>query len=560
LEVSEAKTRKEVIDPRLAESGWDVKNPTKVLCEIDTKQSDFEKRDYKTFEETFANNQDKAYADYLLLDSKGDPLAVIEAKKTSRDPRLGQEQASEYAQDVKEQTGSDVFILLTNGEQIWYWNKGYESPRPVKSFPTREDLETRRYHNISKKSFADVQINRDIIERPYQLEAVKRVLEGIEKGRRKFLIVQATGTGKTRVAVALCDVLLRAHRIKRILFLADRKELRDQARDDNFKVYLPHESITTVYSESVDTNNRIYISTIQTFENIYQKFSVGFFDLIISDEAHRSIYNKWKDVFTYFDALQVGLTATPTDAIERDTFQFFDCFDGNPTYNYSIDEAISDGYLCGYWVHNTSTKFQLEGITPKDIPEEEKERLLAEGIDPEEIDVEGTALERSIIVEDTNMEIISEFMNNCVTDDAGLPAKTIIFPFNINHGRRIQEIFEKLYPEYKGELVQLISSDDSRAKALIKKFKKESFPRIAISVGILDTGVDIPEICNLLFMRQTFSRVRFWQMIGRGTRSDQACKHKEWLPNKKKEEFVIFDAWETLITLRNTQGEKKFDQ
>jgi len=544
LSISEAKTRKEKIDPLLKEAGWNLTDRSQVIAEVDTKQSDFIKREYKTFEDTFGNNEEKKYADYLLLDSQGNPLAVIEAKKTSRDPIVGQKQAEGYADDIKKQTGQDVFIFLTNGYEIWFWNRGYEGVRPLKGFYSRDDLETRRYQNVSKKSFSEVSINKEIVDRPYQIEAIKRVLEGIERGRRRFLIVQATGTGKTRVAMALVDVLLRSNKVKRVLFLADRNELVIQAYEDNFKVFFPNESKTIVYSDSVDKTHRIYVSTIQTFQYAFRNFPIGFFDLIISDEAHRSIYNKWKDVFTYFDALQIGLTATPSDLIDKDTFRFFDCHDGNPTFLYTYDQAVKDGYLCDYAVYEAQTHFQIEGLTSSDIPEAEKLRLFEEGVDVTHSEFEGTQIEKKVAIIGTVEAQVREFMDNCLMDESGmLPAKSIIFPVSIRHGKRIWEAFERLYPEYKGRLARLITSDDSRAKQLIKGFKKESFPRIAISVGMLDTGVDIPEVCNLAFMRPVFSKIRFWQMIGRGTRHNSICKNKEWLPNGNKDEFLIFDFW-----------------
>lgn len=542
--MSERRTRKEKIDPLLNEAGWNVNDPSQIMTEIDTKQSDFKSQDYKTFDETFETEGEKAYADYILLDSQGNPLAVVEAKKSSKDPITGQKQAEDYADDIKKQTGSEVFIFLTNGYEIWFWNRGYEGVRPVKGFYSRDDLETKRFQNMSKKSFDEVPINQEIINRPYQIEAVKRVLEEIDRGKRKFLIVQATGTGKTRVSMALVDTLLRSNRAKRVLFLADRKELRDQAYDENFKVFFPNDSKTRVYSDTVDKTHRIYVSTIQTFENVFRSFSVGFFDLIISDEAHRSIYNKWKDVFTYFDALHVGLTATPSDMIDKDTFRFFDCHDGNPTFLYTYEQAIDDNTLCDYTVYDARTHFQIAGITRRDVPESERLRLAEEGIDPDDIDFAGTDIEKKVAVIGTNEALVKEFMDNCVMDQSGtLPAKTIIFPVSIKHAKRIWEAFEKLYPEYKGKLARMITSEDSRAKKLIKDFKKEDFPRIAISVGMLDTGVDIPEVCNLVFAKPIFSKIRFWQMIGRGTRHDKVCQKKEWLPNGAKEDFVIFDFW-----------------
>ncbi|MBI2183953.1 MAG: DEAD/DEAH box helicase family protein [Thaumarchaeota archaeon] len=544
--VSEYKTRKEKIDVLLSKTGWDVRDRTKIIQEVDTKQSDFRAGNYKTVSQTLKNPEESAYADYLLLDSHGLPLAVIEAKRTDKDYLLGQKQAEDYSDDIKKQTGKDVFIFMTNGYDIWFWNRPNEGPRAVSGFHDRNSLERLRFQNISRKDFSEVSIRKDIVDRPYQIESVKRVLEGIEKGRRKFLIVQATGTGKTRVAMALIDVLLRANRAQRILFLTDRKELRNQAYGDNgFKAFFPNESKTKVFSGKVEKTSRLYASTIQTFMECYQEFSPGDFDVIISDEAHRSIYNKWKEVFTYFDAIEIGLTATPSELIERDTFRFFNCEERTPTYLYTYDEAVKDGWLADYQVYVAQTHFQIEGIQQGDVPDQIKKKLLEEqGVTEDEINFEGTDIEKKVAVIGTNEAIAKEFMEECLRDKAGtLPAKTIIFAVSKKHATRLWEAFEKLYPEYKGRLVRRIVSEDPRAEELLKQFKTESFPRIAISVDMLDTGVDIPEVCNLVFAKPVFSKIKFWQMIGRGTRHDRICKDKDLLPDGKKENFLIFDFW-----------------
>ena len=541
---SEFKTRIERINVALEEAGWQVKSRAMVIEELDTRQSIFMKRDYKVYMDTFENEFESRYADYLLLDGNGDPLAVIEAKKTSKDPIAGQKQAEDYVNDIKKQTGKEIFIFLSNGYEIWFWNKPFENPRLVKGFHSRDDLERIRFQNYAKKSLSEVSIKKEIIDRPYQIESVKRVIEGIQKGKRKFLIVQATGTGKTRISMALIDVLLRSNRAKKILFLADRKALRDQAYDEGFKVWFPNEAKSKVFGGSLEKEARLYASTIQTFMECYQELSVGAFDVIISDEAHRSIYNKWKDVFTYFDATQVGLTATPSDLIDRDTFRFFQCEGQHPTALYTYDQAVKEGYLADFRVFGVQTHFQIEGIRPSDVPDAIKKKLLEEGMEEEEMVWEGTEIEKKVAVIGTNEAIVKEFMDNCLMDETGtLPAKSIIFAVSKRHAKRIWEAFEKLYPEYKGRLTRLITSEDSRAQELLKEFKKASFPRIAISVDMLDTGVDIPEVCNLVFAKPVFSNIKFWQMIGRGTRHDRTCTHKEWLPFGKKEHFLIFDFW-----------------
>ena len=544
--ISEYRTRHEKIDVFLKTSGWDVNDPSKVIIEVDTKNSNFLKHDYKTVKETLndPNADEKAYADYLLLDSFGSPFAVIEAKKASKDPILGQKQAEGYADDIERQTGKDVFIFLSNGYEIWFWNRSSENPRMVKGFHSRDALGRIKFQNENRKPFHEIAIKEEIVDRPYQLEAVKRVTEGLERGKRKFLLVHATGTGKTRTAMALIDVLLRSNRAQKILFLADRKALRDQAYDDGFKAFFPNELKKKVFSGSLKKKYRLYASTIQTFMERYQDFSVGDFDVIISDECHRSIYNKWKDVFTYFDAIEIGLTATPSDMIEKDTFRFFDCRENVPTHVYTYDQAVEDRWLVPFGVYKTQTHFQIAGVRAADVPNDIMRRLLETGVEPEEVDFEGTDIERKVAVIGTNEAIVKEFMENCISDSTGtLPAKSIFFAVTKKHAKRLWEAFEKLYPEHKGQLARIIVSEDQRAQQILSDFKKENMPRIAISVDMLDTGIDIPEACNLVFAKPVFSKIKFWQMIGRGTRSDQTCKKKNWLPNGKKENFLVFDCW-----------------
>ncbi len=542
-DLPEWKTRLEKIDVQLFAAHWNINDAFKVRIEIDTKQSDFPKKIYKDVSQTLKNEEESKYADYLLLDSNGDPLAIIEAKRTTKDPINGQKQAEQYAMDIKKQTGKDVFIYLSNGYQTIFWNYPHESPRKVVGFHTLEDLERMRFQNSAKENLLDIKIKGGITNRPYQIEAIKRVVENIERGKRKSLLVMATGCGKTRTAMSLVDVLLRGKKAQRILFLADRKALRDQAYDA-FKEHIPHESKSKIYAGELDKNSKIYVSTIQTFMECFQEFSIGSFDVIIADECHRSIYNKWKEVFTYFDAIQIGLTATPSDWIDRDTFRFFECEDGKPTALYTYDQAIQEHYLCDYRVTGVQTHFQMEGVGKRDLPDAVKKKLLEEGMDEEELNWEGTDIEKKIAVLGTNEVIVKEFMEHCLLDETGtLPAKTIIFAVSKKHAKRIWEAFEKLYPEYRGRLTRVITSEDSRADDLLKEFKKESFPRIAISVDMLDTGVDVPEVCNLVFAKPVFSRIKFWQMIGRGTRHDIVCKNRSWLPFGKKENFLIFDFW-----------------
>lgn len=556
MELNEFLTRKQKIDVLLREQGWVVGDRAKIITEVDTKQSDFRSQNYKTVSETLRNDLESKYVDYLQLDTFGSPLAIVEAKRTSKDPILAaQKQAEEYANDIKKQTGKDVFIFLTNGYEIWFWDRERYGPRLVKGFFSQKDLERLRFQVTARKQLTDIDVDRRIVDRSKSIECSKRVLEHIQKGNRKSLIVMATGTGKTRVADAIIDVLLKANWAQKVLFLTDRRALRDQAYDDGFKQFFPEESKSKIFSGVFDKNSRLYVSTIQTFMEIYnQKDSSGKylispseFDVIISDEAHRSIYNKWKDVFTYLDAIQIGLTATPADFIERDTFRFFGCENKVATALYDYEEAVRDGVLCDFRknISGARTHFQIEGVKTADIPAGELNRLSGEGIDPYEINFEGTELEKKVAIKGTSEAFVKEFMDNCLVDQSGnLPAKTIIFALSKMHAKRLWEAFERLYPEYKGRLSRVIVSEDPRAQASIKEFKTESLPRVAISVDMLDTGIDVPEVCNLVFAKPVFSRIKFWQMLGRGTRSDNTCKHKEWLPDGKKEYFKVFDFWD----------------
>lgn len=553
MDRNEFRTRLEMIDVLLKEQGWVVSDRSRVLAEVDTRQSDFIAKSYKTVSETLKNDMESKYVDYLLLDSAGAPLAIVEAKRTSKDPHLGQKQAEMYADDIRRQTGKDVFIFLSNGYRIIFWDRERYSPREVKGFYAQGDLERLRFQKTQDAS-APVEVDTSIVDRSKGIESVKRVVEHLQKGHRKALIVMATGTGKTRVAMAIIKILMEKGLVQKVLFLADRKALRDQAFNKGYKQFFAEEAKDKIFAGKYDTTKRLYVSTIQTFQEIYLdkdtngrfKLSPGEFDLIISDEAHRSIYNKWKDVFTYFDAIQIGLTATPSEIIDRDTLNFFNCRDGSPTALYSYDEAVRDGVLVDFRksILGAQTHFQIAGVRRQDLTEGERAKLLEQGIDPDEIDFEGTELEKKVAVKGTSEAIVREFMENALMDQTGtLPAKSIIFAISKKHAYRIQEAFDTLYPEYKGTLARTIVSEDSRADELIRAFEKESMPRVAISVDMLDTGIDVPEVCNLVFAKPVFSKIKFWQMLGRGTRANSACSHFSWLPGGKKEYFQVFDFW-----------------
>lgn len=314
-----------------------------------------------------------------------------------------------------------------------------------------------------------------------------------------------------------------------------------------FKAHLPDEARARIRTYDIDKTKRLYVSTLQTLELCYNEFSPAEFDLIISDECHRSIYNKFTDVLAYFDAVQIGLTATPAQFIDRDTFKFFDCDNSIPTFLYTYEKAVDEKYLADFNVYAAQTKFQRQGIKGVDLTDEEKESLRERGIDPDTIDYAGTDLERKVTNRDTLRRQWEEFMDVCLKDATGqLPGKTIVFAVTHDHAMRLAETFDEMYPEYKGELVQVIDSKIERAQKLLENFEKQDWPRIAISVDMLDTGVDIPHVVNLAFMKPVNSQIKFWQMIGRGTRSHEACENKnlDWLPNRHKENFLIVDYWE----------------
>lgn len=546
---NEAKTRQEIIDKRLAIAGWDVKNPAQVTSELDI---------WVGFPEVVrdapANEyQGHQFADYALFGDDGYPLAVVEAKKTSRDARVGQEQARQYAENIQKNSGKDMpFVFYTNGHDIYLWDTEKCPPRKVYGFPTKKDLERMLFLRKNEKPLSQELINRDISGRPYQIEAIRSVFENLEKGKRKSLLVMATGTGKTRTCVSMIDVLMRTNRVQKVLFLVDRIALRNQALDA-FKEFLPNAPVWPKVGEhDIATDRRIYCATYPTMLNIIEDkdcpLSPHFFDMIVADESHRSIYNVYKNIFDYFDTVQLGLTATPKDAVEHNTFGLFECEDGIPTYAYSYEEAINNKppYLCDFEVLKVRTKFQKEGIRKDNISLAEQQKLLADGKEPKEINYEGSEIEKKVTNKGTNALIVQEFMEECIKDESGtLPGKTIFFAMTMKHARRLQEVFDDLYPEHKGNIAKVIVSDDSRVYGkggLLDQFINKDFPRIAISVDMLDTGIDVRELVNLVFAKPVFSYTKFWQMIGRGTRLLEAKKIKPWC--KVKDKFLIIDCWE----------------
>ena len=542
---NEKLTRKEIIDNRLKQAGWNVTDRTQVIEEFDIQLT--------VVEEPTTPYAGHQYSDYVLLGKDGKPLAVVEAKKTSVDAALGREQAKQYCYNIKQTQGVDLpFCFYTNGHDIYFWDLDNYPPKKVYGFPTRDDLERYAYIRKERKQLAGELINTKIAGRNYQIASIRAVMEAVEKRKRKFLLVMATGTGKTRTCIALVDALMRAGWAERVLFLVDRIALRDQTLEA-FKEHLPNEPRWPKQGEKeIATDRRIYVSTYPTMLNIIRSeeksLSPHFFDLIVVDESHRSIYNTYQEILDYFNTITLGLTATPTDVIDHNTFQLFECEDGVPTFAYSYEEAVNHipPFLSNFQVMKIKTKFQDEGINKRTISLDDQQKLMLEGKEIEEINYEGTEIEKKVINRGTNALIVREFMEESIKDANGvLPGKTIFFCISKAHARRVEEIFDSLYPEYKGELAKVLVSEDPRVYGkggLLDQFVNSDMPRIAISVDMLDTGIDVRELVNLVFAKPVYSYTKFWQMIGRGTRLLEPEKIKPWCT--QKDNFLILDCWD----------------
>lgn len=542
---NEKQTRKEIIDTRLTQAGWNVTDLTQVNEEFDIHLTIVEEP-----ATPYARHQ---FSDHVLLGKDGKPLAVVEAKKTSVDAAIGREQAKQYCYNIQTTQGGEVpFCFYTNGHDIYFWDLDNYPPKKNYGFPTRDDLERYAYLRRARKALAGELINTKIAGRNYQIGAIRAVMESVKNRKRKFLLVMATGTGKTRVCIALVDALMRAGWAERVLFLVDRIALQNQTLD-SFKEYLPNEPRWPKQGEKeIATDRRIYVSTYPTMLNVIRNeeksLSPHFFDLIVVDESHRSIYNTYQEILDYFNTITLGLTATPTDVIDHNTFQLFECEDGIPTFAYSYDEAVNHlpPFLCNFQVLKIKTKFQDEGINKRTISLEDQQKLIIEGKEINEINYEGTEIEKKVINRGTNALIVREFMEESIKDANGvLPGKSIFFCISKAHARRVEEIFDSLYPEYKGELAKVLVSEDPRVYGkggLLDQFVHNDMPRIAISVDMIDTGIDVRELVNLVFAKPVFSYTKFWQMIGRGTRLLEPEKIKPWCT--EKDSFLILDCWD----------------
>jgi type I restriction enzyme R subunit len=536
LTLNEAQTRALQIDPQLWAADWKLNDRTQVRLEVPVDGYDAEPWNGVT--------------DYCLYDASGNVLAVVEAKRCSRNAREADEQLRHYVTEIAKKQPFAPFGFMANGHDIWFWEVGLANPRLVAGFFAPADLERLKFLRQNRRPLEATSINSSIVDRPYQHEAIRRLAEAFAANKRRALLVMATGTGKTRVAMALIDVFLRANQAQNVLFLADRDALVDQTLTDGFKAHLPHEPRDRIYTHQIDKTKRLFVATEQTLALCYAKFSPGFFDLIIFDESHRSLFKRFTEVIEYFDARMIGLTATPANFIDRDTFRLFGCDANVPTFLYDYPQAVKEGFLVDFSLYQAHTSFQRKGIKGVDLSEEDRNALAEQGIDPDSLDYEGTEIEVEVSNKDTLRKQWEEVMETCLKDQSGqLPGKTIIFAMTKKHAHRIAEVFEEMYPQHVG-VAQVITSttervrDGSYGDGLITKFKKNNLPRIAISVDMLDTGIDVPETVNLVFMKPVQSRIKLWQMIGRGTRNQQACKYLDRLPDGKKTEFKIIDFWQ----------------
>jgi type I restriction enzyme R subunit len=537
LSRNEARTRKELIDKALSGAAWNLRDASQVGFEIPVDGAGAEPWNGVT--------------DYSLYRPNGEIIAVVEAKRMSRDPRVAKEQIRHYVTEIEKRQSFQPFAFMANGVDTYIWDIGAEAPRLISGFFSPDDLENLLFLRQNKTPLSETAINTEIVNRGYQHEAIRRIAEAFEMEKRRALLVMATGSGKTRTAMGLVDLFLRTNQARRILFLADRDALVDQALTDGFKAHLPHEPRDRIYTHNIDKSKRLYVATLHTISRCYHAFSPAFFDLIIFDEAHRSIFNRLGEVMDYFDARMIGLTATPATFIDRDTFLVFDCLDNKPTFLYGYKQAVDDKVLVDFNLYQAKTKFQRKGIRGVDLSEEERNALIEQGLDPDDLDFAGTDLEKAVSNKDTLRKQWEEIMDVCYKDKSGqFPGKTIVFAMTMKHAERLWGVFDEMYPQYRGEMAQVITSDTERVRdgsygdGLITKFKKNDLPRIAISVDMLDTGIDVPEVTNLVFMKPVQSQIKLWQMIGRGTRNDEACRFHDRLPDGHKTEFKIIDFWE----------------
>ena len=552
LDLSEYKTRKIYIDFMLQDAGW------------------IEGKDWLNEVELYGmpNKSEVGYADYVLFGDDGKPLAVLEAKRTCVDVAKGRQQAKLYADLLEQKYGRRPIIFLSNGFDTRIWNDKYYPERRVASVYSKRDLEKLFNLHTMRTSLKNIMVDKAIAGRYYQEGAIKAVCESFDKkNRRKALLVMATGSGKTRTVIALCKVLLDHGWVKNILFLADRNSLVTQAKRA-FVNMLPDLSVTNLCEDKENFDVRCVFSTYQTMmncidtvkdENDKKLFTVGHFDLVIVDEAHRSIYNKYKDIFNYFDAPLIGLTATPKDEIDKNTYEIFELENGVPTYGYELGQAVTDGFLVDFMSVESKLKFIEQGIVYDDLSEEDRQAYEdtfedENGDLPESI--ASSAINEWVFNEDTIRQVLHILMNDGLRIDYGEKlGKTIIFAKNHEHAEKIHEIFGKEYPNLPG-YTKVIDNYMTYAQSAIDEFSdSKKLPQIAISVDMLDTGIDVPEVLNLVFFKKVMSKAKFWQMIGRGTRRCDGL-----MDGKDKDKFYIFDFCGNFEFFRMNNGRPTANQ
>ena len=538
---SEAETRKAIIDLLLKEAGWAL-DPAK---------------NFEVEVVGMPTTDRKGFVDYVLWGDDGKPLMLVEAKRTTKSATVGQQQAKLYADCLEASYAQRPVIFYSNGYDHWIWDDRMYGPRAVQGFYKKQELELLVQRRTSRKALADTVVNAQIIERYYQTRAVRRVGASFELDNvRKSLLVMATGAGKTRTVIALADALMRANWAKRVLFLADRVALVNQAVNA-FKAHLPDSAPVNLVTDK-HTEGRVFVSTYPTMMGLIdeamegknsgqRRFGVGHFDLIVIDEAHRSVYQKYRAIFDYFDSLLVGLTATPKDEIDKNTYGLFDLETRVPSDAYGLDEAVADGHLVPPVAISVPLKFQRQGIKYDDLTEEEKEEWDAkewseDGTVPTEVDPE--ELNKWLFNIDTVDKALEVLMTRGQKVAGGdRLGKTIIFAKNNDHADFIAARFTVNYPQYKGHFARVVTYKTEYAQSIIDDFSaKEKMPHIAVSVDMLDTGIDVPEVVNLVFFKVVRSKTKFWQMLGRGTRLCQDLLG----PGEHKRNFFVFDFCQNL--------------
>jgi type I restriction enzyme R subunit len=534
---NEAETRDRYIDLLLREAGWALDKPDDVEFRV----------------EGMPNNEGIGFVDYVLWGADGKPLGLVEAKRTRKDARQGQQQAKLYADCLEASSGQRPVIFYSNGYEHWIWDDTRYPPRQIGGFYKRDELELLIQRRSSRKPLGSEKISRTIVERPYQHRAIRNVARSFEQdGERKALLVMATGSGKTRTVIALVDLLMRAGWVKRVLFLADRVALVNQAAGA-FKAHLPDSAPVNLVTERT-SDGRVFLSTYPTMMNLIDgkqdgkaKFGPGHFDMIVIDEAHRSVYQRFRAIFEYFDSFLVGLTATPKDEIDKNTYSLFDLEDGVPTDAYSLDEAVAEGYLVAPKAISVPLRIVRSGLRYDDLSDDEKNQwdMLEWGEEEVPDTVEAAEVNKRLFNIETVDLVIAHLMQQGIKVEGGdRLGKTIIFAKNQAHALFIEERFNKAYANLAGQFARVITHQTGAyAQTLIDDFSKKTMaPHIAISVDMLDTGIDVPEVVNLVFFKQIRSKTKFWQMLGRGTR---LCPDL-FGPGQDKEFFRVFDYCQNL--------------